>query len=51
MIDAVSFRTRARTIDHLGREQIAEASNSLDICTAFVGRDERADLRLKARES
>ena len=24
----------------MGREQIAEGSNSLDICTAFVGRDE-----------
>ncbi|MGC9270168.1 methionine synthase [Acidiphilium sp.] len=24
----------------MGREQVAEASNALDICTAFVGRDE-----------
>ena len=28
----------------MGREQIAEASNSLDICTAFVGRDELAEM-------
>ena len=28
----------------MGREQIAEASNSLDICTAFVGRDEMAEM-------
>jgi 5-methyltetrahydrofolate--homocysteine methyltransferase len=26
----------------MGREQLAEGSNSLDICTAFVGRDETA---------
>ena len=28
----------------IGREQIAEGSNSLDICTAFVGRDETAEM-------
>ncbi|MDE2199596.1 MAG: homocysteine S-methyltransferase family protein, partial [Rhodospirillales bacterium] len=28
----------------VGREQIAEGSNSLDICTAFVGRDEVAEM-------
>ncbi len=28
----------------MGREQIAEGSNSLDICTAFVGRDERFEM-------
>ena len=28
----------------MGREQIAEGSNSLDICTAFVGRDEMAEM-------
>ncbi len=28
----------------VGREQVAEASNSLDICTAFVGRDEMAEM-------
>ncbi len=28
----------------VGREQVAEASNSLDICTAFVGRDEIAEM-------
>jgi 5-methyltetrahydrofolate--homocysteine methyltransferase len=28
----------------MGREQIAEGSNSLDICTAFVGRDEIAEM-------
>jgi 5-methyltetrahydrofolate--homocysteine methyltransferase len=28
----------------MGREQIGEGSNSLDICTAFVGRDERAEM-------
>lgn len=28
----------------IGREQVAEGSNSLDICTAFVGRDERAEM-------
>jgi len=28
----------------VGREQVAEASNSLDICTAFVGRDETAEM-------
>jgi 5-methyltetrahydrofolate--homocysteine methyltransferase len=28
----------------MGREQIAEGSNSLDICTAFVGRDEVAEM-------
>jgi 5-methyltetrahydrofolate--homocysteine methyltransferase len=28
----------------MGREQIAEGSNSLDICTAFVGRDEQAEM-------
>ncbi len=28
----------------IGREQVAEASNSLDICTAFVGRDEMAEM-------
>ena len=28
----------------LGREQMAEASNALDICTAFVGRDEMAEM-------
>ena len=27
-----------------GREQIGEGSNSLDICTAFVGRDEVAEM-------
>ena len=28
----------------MGREQIAEGSNSLDICTAFVGRDEMHEM-------
>ncbi len=28
----------------MGREQIAEGSNSLDVCTAFVGRDETAEM-------
>ena len=28
----------------VGREQTAEGSNSLDICTAFVGRDEKAEM-------
>jgi 5-methyltetrahydrofolate--homocysteine methyltransferase len=28
----------------VGREQVAEASNSLDICTAFVGRDEMSEM-------
>ena len=28
----------------MGREQIAEASNSLDLCTAFVGRDEMYEM-------
>ncbi|HYZ64719.1 MAG TPA: methionine synthase [Acetobacteraceae bacterium] len=28
----------------MGREQLAEGSNSLDVCTAFVGRDERAEM-------
>jgi 5-methyltetrahydrofolate--homocysteine methyltransferase len=28
----------------MGREQIAEGSNALDICTAFVGRDEVAEM-------
>ncbi len=28
----------------VGREQVAEASNALDICTAFVGRDEVAEM-------
>ncbi len=28
----------------IGREQMAEGSNSLDICTAFVGRDEIAEM-------
>ncbi len=28
----------------MGREQIAEGSNSLDICTAFVGRDEMREM-------
>ena len=28
----------------MGREQVAEGSNSLDICTAFVGRDELAEM-------
>jgi hypothetical protein len=28
----------------MGREQMAEGSNSLDICTAFVGRDEMAEM-------
>jgi 5-methyltetrahydrofolate--homocysteine methyltransferase len=28
----------------VGREQIAEGSNSLDVCTAFVGRDETAEM-------
>jgi 5-methyltetrahydrofolate--homocysteine methyltransferase len=27
-----------------GREQVAEGSNSLDVCTAFVGRDEMAEM-------
>ena len=29
MIDAISFRTRARTIDHLGREQIADCPTAI----------------------
>lgn len=29
MVDAVSFRTRARTIDHLGREQIADCPTAI----------------------
>ncbi|MBV1798073.1 methionine synthase [Siccirubricoccus sp. G192] len=28
----------------IGREQVGEGSNSLDICTAFVGRDEVAEM-------
>lgn len=28
----------------MGREQAGEGSNSLDICTAFVGRDERGEM-------
>ncbi len=28
----------------MGRAQVAEGSNALDICTAFVGRDERAEM-------
>ncbi len=28
----------------MGREQVAEGSNSLDVCTAFVGRDEVAEM-------
>jgi 5-methyltetrahydrofolate--homocysteine methyltransferase len=28
----------------VGREQAAEGSNSLDICTAFVGRDEKSEM-------
>jgi 5-methyltetrahydrofolate--homocysteine methyltransferase len=28
----------------MGREQIAEGSHALDICTAFVGRDENAEM-------
>ena len=28
----------------IGREQVAEGSNSLDICTAFVGRDEMGEM-------
>ena len=28
----------------MGREQIAEGSNSLDVCTAFVGRDETMEM-------
>jgi len=28
----------------MGREQMGEGSNSLDICTAFVGRDEMAEM-------
>ncbi|MBX9750799.1 MAG: methionine synthase [Roseococcus sp.] len=28
----------------IGREQVAEGSNSLDICTAFVGRDEMFEM-------
>ena len=28
----------------IGREQMAEGSNSLDVCTAFVGRDELAEM-------
>ncbi len=29
----------------MGREQVAEGSHALDVCTAFVGRDEVADMR------
>jgi 5-methyltetrahydrofolate--homocysteine methyltransferase len=29
----------------MGREQVKEGSHSLDVCTAFVGRDEIADMR------
>ncbi len=28
----------------MGREQVQEGSNSLDVCTAFVGRDEMAEM-------
>jgi 5-methyltetrahydrofolate--homocysteine methyltransferase len=28
----------------VGREQLAEGSNSLDVCTAFVGRDEMSEM-------
>jgi 5-methyltetrahydrofolate--homocysteine methyltransferase len=28
----------------MGREQLGEGSNSLDVCTAFVGRDEMAEM-------
>ena len=43
------FRERQATEDWDGclaiaREQIAEASHALDLCTAFVGRDEVADM-------
>ena len=29
----------------MGREQVREGSHALDVCTAFVGRDESADMR------
>jgi len=29
----------------MGREQVKEGSHALDVCTAFVGRDEAADIR------
>ena len=28
----------------MGREQIGEGSHALDVCTAFVGRDETAEM-------
>jgi 5-methyltetrahydrofolate--homocysteine methyltransferase len=28
----------------MGREQVREGSHALDVCTAFVGRDERAEM-------
>jgi 5-methyltetrahydrofolate--homocysteine methyltransferase len=28
----------------MGRDQVGEGSNALDLCTAFVGRDERAEM-------
>ncbi len=28
----------------MGREQVKEGSNALDVCTAFVGRDEKAEM-------
>ena len=28
----------------VGREQVGEGSNSLDVCTAFVGRNEKAEM-------
>ena len=28
----------------MGREQMSEGSNAIDLCTAFVGRDERAEM-------
>ncbi|MEI6846997.1 MAG: hypothetical protein WCK32_03015 [Chlorobiaceae bacterium] len=29
MVDAIAFKTRARTIDHLGREQIADCPTAI----------------------
>ena len=43
---AASSRSRATgtAASAMGREQIAEGSNSLDICTAFVGRNELVEM-------
>ena len=44
-----AFRERQEAGDwdgcvEMGREQVKEGSHALDVCTAFVGRDEIADM-------